>query len=114
MEVKLEQHQKALGPMLVTVSGMMVFWQPETNLLDAVLIIALQPLRESNHGFSDETTTLVNFLQPVNGLYPILETETGITTEVKPEQFSKAPESINVTDSGIVMDINPEQPQKAK
>ena len=38
---------KALSPMLDTSVGIIVFLQPESNLLVAVSIIALQPLRLS-------------------------------------------------------------------
>ena len=47
MLVKLGQLQNADSPMVRTVLGMMVLWQPEINLLELVSIMALQPFRES-------------------------------------------------------------------
>ena len=46
MEVRFVQPINA-SPMLVTLSGMIVFEQPAISVLDAVSIIALQSLRES-------------------------------------------------------------------
>ena len=55
MEVRLEQPEKAYSPILVTPLGMIVFLQPNTNVLLSVSIMALQLSRESYFVFSDST-----------------------------------------------------------
>ena len=47
MEVKPEQPSKAPDPMLVTVLGMAVFWQPAIRVFEQVSMMALQLSRES-------------------------------------------------------------------
>ena len=47
----------------------------------------------------------MRLLQPEKALSPILVTELGIVTEVRPLQFSKAPSPILVTELGIVTEV---------
>ena len=47
IEVRPLQPEKALSPIDVTLLGIMVFLHPSINMLDAVLIMALQLSRES-------------------------------------------------------------------
>ena len=64
IDVRLLQPTNALFPMIVTVLGIIVFWQPVINLLVDVSIMALQLLRESNFVFPLSTTIEVRPLQP--------------------------------------------------
>ncbi len=47
IDVKLEQSEKAQSPMLVTLSGIVVFLHPAIKTLSEDLIMALQLFRES-------------------------------------------------------------------
>ena len=47
--------------------------------------------------------------QPENALFPILVTEFGIVTEVRPVQYRKAHSPILVTEFGIVTEMRPVQ-----
>ena len=64
-------------PIIATVSGMTVYWQPLTNLLVPVWMMALQLLRESNAVLAGSTTMLARFLQPAKGLASMLVTVAG-------------------------------------
>ena len=68
----------------------MVFLQPLIKVLVAVSIIALQLLRESYFVFPLSTTIEVKPLHQRKAPSPIVVTEHGMVTEVKPEQPMKA------------------------
>ena len=48
-----------------------------------------------------------------NAYSPILVTEFGMITEIKPSQAQKAYSPMLVTEFGMVMEVKPEQPKKA-
>ena len=85
-EVKPEQPEKAEAPMLVTLFGIMVDWQPKTNSLLDVFTIALHPSRESYMGLSGATTSEVKPEHQEKAQFPMLVALLGISTEVKPLQ----------------------------
>ena len=76
--------------MLVTLSGIIVFEQPVTNLLDAVSIIALQLLRESYVLLFSSTVIEFKLLQQEKADSPILVTLSGMVMEVRLLQYQKA------------------------
>ena len=69
--------------MMVTVLGMTVFLQPTTNLLAAVMTMALQLLRESNTGLLEATVICANSVQKLNAPVPTEATDAGISIEVR-------------------------------
>jgi len=73
-------------PMLVTLTGIVVFLQPETRVFVAVSIMALQLF-----------------------LLSYTELLTSIEMDVRPEQCPKALTPMLVTLLGIVTDVRPEQ-----
>ena len=83
MEVKLVQPWKALSPMLVTLLGMTVPWQPAINVFVAVSIIALQLFRLSYFVLPFSTTMEVKLLQPAKAPFPMLVTLLGMVMDVK-------------------------------
>ena len=66
MLVRPQLYSNAPSPMEVTFFGIMVFSQPAISLLLSVLMIALQPFRESYFVLPSSTTMLVRPLQPEN------------------------------------------------
>ena len=72
--------------MLVTESGMTVDLQPHISVFVAVSIIALQLSRESYREFPEATLILVRPVQPEKAEIPILVTESGMVTLVRPVQ----------------------------
>ena len=108
------QSRKAQSPILVTLSGIMVFWQPRISVLVAVWIIALHCSRLSYTVLPSATTIEVREEQCQKALFTILVTPSGITMEVREEQPSKACFPILVTLSGITMEVREEQYLKAE
>ena len=66
MLVKPVQPENADSPMLVTLSGITVFLQPDISLFVAVSIIALQLFLLSYTVLFSSTTILVKPVQPSN------------------------------------------------
>ena len=64
--VRPRQPLNALLPMLVTLVGITVLWQPATRIFDCVSMIALQLLRLSYTEFNALTETLERLSQPLN------------------------------------------------
>ena len=90
MDVKLVQSKKAEGPMLVTLLGMIVFKHPIINVFVAVLIIALQLLRESYIELPFSTTIVVRLVQLWKAEFAMLVTPQPMDTYVRLLQPSKA------------------------
>ena len=86
IEVRLEQLQKADFPMLVTEFGIIVFLHPTIKTLELVVIMALQSFLESNLLFSFSTIIEVKLKVFAKTKFPILVTEFGIVTDVRPVQ----------------------------
>ena len=84
--VRPEQPQNAELPMLVTEFGITVFIHPEINVFVFVSIIALQLSRESYFGFPESTSIVVRLEQSENAEPPMMVTELGMVTLVRPEQ----------------------------
>ena len=101
MRVKLLQRLNAESPILVTESGITVFWQPAIKVLVAVSIIALQLLRLSYTVLPESTAMLVKLLQPRNAYFPMLVTEFGMVILVKLLQSSNAYQLILVYPLGM-------------
>ena len=95
--------------MLVTLLGMIVFWQPIMRVLVAVLIIALQFSRLSYTVLPLSTIIDFKLEQLRKALCPILVTLLGIVTEVREEQLEKAIFPILVMLLGIVTEVKEEQ-----
>ena len=76
--------------MLVTELGITVFLHPTINVFVFVFIIALQLSRESYFVFPDSTSIVVRPEQPEKALEPMLVTEFGMVTLVRPEQSENA------------------------
>ena len=107
MEVRSVCSQKAQSPMCVTLLGITVAAQPVINVLDAVSMIALQLLRESNIGLPFSTMMEVKLIQPENGPSPRLVTLFGIVMAVRLEHPKKALSPMPVTLLGIIVDEQP-------
>jgi hypothetical protein len=86
MEVRPEQFEKAIYPILVTLLGIVVFLHPEISVLLAVSMMALQLSRESYFVFPDSTIIEVRAEQLVKAPLPMLVTLLPMVTEVRPEQ----------------------------
>ena len=91
--------------MLVTLLGMIVFWQPAINVFVVVSIIALQLLRLSYFVFPFSTTMEVTLLQPEKAYCPMLVTLLGMVMEVKLLQYKKAAYPMLVMLLGMVMEV---------
>ena len=113
MEVREEQSEKALRPILVTLLGIVVFLQPAMRVLVAVLIIALQFSRLSYVEFLLSTTMEVKEEHPTKAPTTMRSTLFPMVTEVREEQPEKAPSPMLVTLLGIVTEVKEEQPEKA-
>ena len=113
MLVRFEQYSKAESPILITLSGTIVFLQPATNILVDVFIIALQLFLESYTLLSASTIIDPSSEQLEKAESPILVTLLGISMLVSPEQPQKTPSSIHVTLLGISMLFRLEQWVKA-
>lgn len=134
ISLKLIHSRKADCPMLVTPSGMTVFWHPKISVLLFVSINALQfsrlsyavfpastfivsrPLHSPNARYPISTTPfgIINsfkLLQPLNALPCISVTSSGRLISFKLLQFSNAQAWIHLTPSGRLMLINPLQPE---
>ncbi len=72
--------------MLVTELGIIVVLQPAISVLVALSMIALQLLRESYFGLLASTDIILKPLQSSNAVFPILVTELGMVTAVRPLQ----------------------------
>ena len=72
--------------MLVTLSGMIVFWHPAINVLDDVSIMALHPSRESYTGLFADTVMDVRERQLLNAPTPMRVTFSGMDMDVREEQ----------------------------
>jgi hypothetical protein len=105
MEVRDWQSEKAISPIVITLSGIMVFWQPQIRVFVLVSIIALQFSRLSYTVLPSATTMAVSALQPLKAHSPILFTPFPITMEVREEQPQKASSPILVILSGITIEI---------
>ena len=86
MEVRLEQHQNAELPMLVTLEGMIVFLHPAISVFELFSMIALQFSRESYFVFPFSTFIEVRPEQPANAKPSMLVTLEGMVMEVRLEQ----------------------------
>ena len=75
-----------MSPMDTTLSGIKVLLQPDIRVFEAVLIIALQPLRESYTEFPSSTVIDVRLSQPVNKSPSMEVTLFGMLIEVSPLQ----------------------------
>ena len=105
--VKPVQPSKALLPIEVTPSGIIVFTHPFINVFEAVSMSALQSLRESYTLFPSSTMIEVKFVQFRKTPLPMLVTLSGIVIDAKPVQPSKALLPIEVTPSGIIVFTHP-------
>jgi len=88
--------------------------QPAISVLVAVLMMALQLLRESYVPLSDATLILSSPLQSENAPSPMEVTELPMVTEVSPLQYSNASLPMEVTELGMVTEISPLQPLNAQ
>ena len=88
---------------------MFELWQPTTNVLVAVSIIALQPPLLSYTGLSESTEIDVSPLQSKKALVPMEVTELGIVMDVSPLQWLKALKPMEVTELGIETEVSPLQ-----
>ena len=104
---------KAASPILFTLSGIMVFWQPLISVLVAVWIIALHCSRLSYTVLPSATTMEVREEQSSKAVSPILVTPFPITMEVRESQPPKAASPILVTPLPITMDLRATQDKKA-
>ena len=108
-EVKPVQLSKAWSPILVTELGINELLHPFIKVFDFVLIIALQLFLESKTVFPLSTTIEVKPLQELKAHSPIVFTEFGIVTSVKPLRL-KALCPIDVTELGMVTEVKFVQP----
>jgi hypothetical protein len=83
------QPSKAYSPMLVTVFGITVLLHPVIKVLVFVSMIALQLYRESYFEFPLSTIIEDRPLQSEKAPFPMLVTELGMVTEVRPLQPRK-------------------------
>ena len=113
-EVKEEQRKNAPSPMLVTLLGISVLWQPAMIVLVAVSIIALQFSRLSYAEFLLSTTMEVRDWQSEKAPSPILVTLSPIVIEVRELQCSNAQSPMLVTLLGIVTEVKEEQTENVK
>lgn len=105
------QPENAELPISVTEVGIMVPLHPINRVFDVVSIMALQLSRESKIGFPSSTDNEVRFMHPEKTYFPMVFTELGIVTDLKPIQSQKALSFIVITLLGIVITDKLEQPQ---
>ena len=99
--LKLEQPQKALDPILVTVDGIVTEDTFEVeNAFEGISVIS-----------SSKITAQVQFEKALD---PIVVTVAGIVISVKPVQLLKAEDPILVTPDGIVISVKLVQLLKAQ
>ena len=91
--------------MLVTELGIMVFLHPAIKVLLLFSIMALQSSRESYISLSEATDIDSKHEQPLKTKYPMLFTEFGMVTEIKPLQPEKAPLPMLFTELPIVTEV---------
>ena len=104
---------KAYAPMLVTLSGKIVFVPPNTKVLLSVSIIPLHASLLSYFSFSSATCMSVKLSHPLNASFAIFVTLLEMLKFIRLSQSPKAPELILVTSSGIINSVSSLQPQKA-
>ena len=85
-EVRPEQPEKADSPILVTELGITVFFDPAIKVFDCVSMIALQSFLLSYFLFPCSTIIELIPEHLKKAPWPILVTELGIETDVRPEQ----------------------------
>lgn len=84
IDVSPEHPRNAWPPMVVTVLGITVPLHPTINVLDLVLIMALQLFAELYVGFPSSTMISSRLRQEEKAELSILVTELGMVTEVNP------------------------------
>ena len=104
MDFRSRQPQKAPFPILVMLFGIIVFLQPQINVLDFVSIMALLLFLLSYIAFPSSTIIELRALQFANSSFPMFVTLFGIAIVCKLLQPIKALEPMLVTLFGIVID----------